>query len=924
MAKQSLTTIKNWFKTRLKPTQAQFWDTWDSFWHKDDNIPVDSINGLNSILIEKASKEYVDNILSNSVQKVQGSSLVENAEIEKIHLPHSDDQLMTSEDGSVSISATETGFDFSVPHPELQLYANNEEELLTAWEYAIDANKAARIYITNNIIFTANRQFVNLSSAPEIKIEAIPVRLFAAGNYVIDFNNLTLVNIAFRTTGDFYFRVVGGVVTLQGCYWCDDTKDSSLGGNPKKNIVVTDPITDGAAKIILKQTTHFTATPDDNNSALIQPFWIENQATFAGDNASLYIECLEMAAVSGFERFSRMLLTSTVADCPYKVTGDESWFYAPGQEMPGHENIKATANILRTSAIDNLISDKGILSIKTSDYGHNGLVRFLGEDGLEKMQIAAGGYDHAVINTSVGVDLVFRVGENEKVRINSVSGNIGVNTPPSQSSISLKGNVDVKGGVINTGDTVTCFGDSITAGERTTIAYANLIAEAKGWTITNKSKSGCELGDFFTNIYGTTICGNSNSFILPGFNDMRHWGANPDSLLGFKRELYSALAWLSIPTSRIIQAQSTAITYSAGWLNTSNWGILQKYSETNGATATFKLYGKTILIDILQFRDITRGVNVTIDGVDCGTYNGSTYMPTAVPVDYAPFLIRIPNLTDVEHTVVLTVTDGTQQFYFNWAVGVSGNYSETMPNLYVGNTLRMTTTGYASTDSTWDNGSDDVVWQFNDIIENAVRDLSEDGLNIAYVDACSHYNPIADVTWDDCHPSEQGHTHIADAFLSVMNSVAPARGRGLKTINWRNAKENFRTAGKVRIGGGNNNGEPELIIERYDGINKPVTILIKTNEGSPGIEFDVTKIMAGFFGGNWTDVRLTIQTPNTTGVLIDTLTLKNGMVSVGDINPTSFMQVAGIAEYADNTTAITAGLTHGAFYRTGDFLKIVH
>ena len=49
MAQVNLTTIKNWFKTGLKPTQSQFWDTWDSFWHKDEQIPLANIDGINTI-----------------------------------------------------------------------------------------------------------------------------------------------------------------------------------------------------------------------------------------------------------------------------------------------------------------------------------------------------------------------------------------------------------------------------------------------------------------------------------------------------------------------------------------------------------------------------------------------------------------------------------------------------------------------------------------------------------------------------------------------------------------------------------------------------------------------------------------------------------------------------------------------------------
>ncbi|EGV44336.1 hypothetical protein BZARG_798 [Bizionia argentinensis JUB59] len=52
----NLSTIKNWFKTGLKPTQAQFWATWDSFRHKDDAIPLASIDGLEDDLDGKVDK----------------------------------------------------------------------------------------------------------------------------------------------------------------------------------------------------------------------------------------------------------------------------------------------------------------------------------------------------------------------------------------------------------------------------------------------------------------------------------------------------------------------------------------------------------------------------------------------------------------------------------------------------------------------------------------------------------------------------------------------------------------------------------------------------------------------------------------------------------------------------------------------------
>ena len=52
----------------------------------------------------------------------------------------------------------------------------------------------------------------------------------------------------------------------------------------------------------------------------------------------------------------------------------------------------------------------------------------------------------------------------------------------------------------------------------------------------------------------------------------------------------------------------------------------------------------------------------------------------------------------------------------------------------------------------------------------------------------------------------------------------------------------------------------------------------------------------------------------------DSLATKNFQVSA----LTNYINPLTLPEHADNAAAITAGLTAGARYRTGDFLKIVH
>lgn len=65
MAIQTLNTIKNWFKTSLKPSQQQFWDTWDSFRHKLEKISVKDISDIDELLDNKADKKALNDHLAD-------------------------------------------------------------------------------------------------------------------------------------------------------------------------------------------------------------------------------------------------------------------------------------------------------------------------------------------------------------------------------------------------------------------------------------------------------------------------------------------------------------------------------------------------------------------------------------------------------------------------------------------------------------------------------------------------------------------------------------------------------------------------------------------------------------------------------------------------------------------------------------------
>jgi hypothetical protein len=91
-------------------------------------------------------------------------------------------------------------------------------------------------------------------------------------------------------------------------------------------------------------------------------------------------------------------------------------------------------------------------------------------------------------------------------------------------------------------------------------------------------------------------------------------------------------------------------------------------------------------------------------------------------------------------------------------------------------------------------------------------------------------------------------------------------------------------------------------------------------------------------GGDWSIDRvnnivhfptsLSLRTADTSGVAQTRVTISpNGNVGIGSTAPTSQLQVVGLPVHANNQAASGAGLTAGAFYRTGgdpDLVCVVH
>jgi hypothetical protein len=64
MAIQNINILKSWFKRGFKPLQQQFYDWMDSYWHKDEQLPISSVNGLESILNTLPTADSINSLLT--------------------------------------------------------------------------------------------------------------------------------------------------------------------------------------------------------------------------------------------------------------------------------------------------------------------------------------------------------------------------------------------------------------------------------------------------------------------------------------------------------------------------------------------------------------------------------------------------------------------------------------------------------------------------------------------------------------------------------------------------------------------------------------------------------------------------------------------------------------------------------------------
>lgn len=93
-------TLKQWFKNGKKPDESQFWAWMDSYWHKGEKIPIDVIQDINNILLNKADIVMVNSLIKELATKAD-KKIVEN--LERYVYGLIDDSLTSAADKTYSI-----------------------------------------------------------------------------------------------------------------------------------------------------------------------------------------------------------------------------------------------------------------------------------------------------------------------------------------------------------------------------------------------------------------------------------------------------------------------------------------------------------------------------------------------------------------------------------------------------------------------------------------------------------------------------------------------------------------------------------------------------------------------------------------------------------------------------------------------------
>jgi len=345
-----------------------------------------------------------------------------------------------------------------------------------------------------------------------------------------------------------------------------------------------------------------------------------------------------------------------------------------------------------------------------------------------------------------------------------------------------------------TGRKLRSLGDSFTAGYRATnfYGYVDMLCAELGTTKYDSGIAGGQIVDIAYDMVDSPSNPNDIVTILPGFNDCAQFGDNDSDgrkLLAYKNALSAIVAGMSIPESSLLRGTSSSISYAGTWSSTKIDGVSSyaKYTNVNGATATFNVTGDVLYVNYVQQLGNSSSFSVSVDGVVKATQLSAGYVSNGGAISSRFFesaLLRVTGLGSGNHTVILTaiIPDTAFYFFLQWVSGVPSTCSP----IYLAHPCKENATGSANMASAgYGHYTSASHALFKQASKDIVSELNADGLNLRFVDTDSYSEVYAngEVDADNIHPNDTGHQIIYNAFLSAILEKVSLTTLALESVN---------------------------------------------------------------------------------------------------------------------------------------------
>lgn len=291
------------------------------------------------------------------------------------------------------------------------------------------------------------------------------------------------------------------------------------------------------------------------------------------------------------------------------------------------------------------------------------------------------------------------------------------------------------------------FGDSITVGvgaSQPTKSWVGLL------TPINTAVSGSQAAEV-ANAVQTAPASDLYTFMI-GTNDVRIYKDNPTKQQYFKKFLFSALAFVSMP----LKLSARSMTATGQWSNT-EVNSFGRVTNKNNASLKATFTGcKVYLSYIIQNHVNATGVgHVYIDGVLVGIISSDGYnvsMTTQNGLSYASACDVFYTTEGTHEIEIINQSPNGKLLYINWIA-----VDQPKPKIYISNIIKLSNSIYAQLGIT-----EQTTNAYNAIIEEVANHF-----DACLVDNCSCIDPAIHLT-DGVHPNNAGHQIIKDSFSEAM------------------------------------------------------------------------------------------------------------------------------------------------------------